>query len=290
MKMASRTNCGQTEPAKEYTIDGNYVYFGYYPQTIKDDSVTIISNSPDSDGYYLGSDNERYAKVTAKPYVNSSNQTMHFSNSQQIVKDTVYYFKVEPIKWRILSNEDGTYKLLAELIIDSQMFYSAQVNRTIGGKTIYANNYEYSDIRKWLNEDFYNKAFTEIQKTFINTVLVDNSLSSTGSDNNNDYICNDTNDKVYLLSQQDVINDVYGFKTSVFEKDTLRQKSPTDYARVVGCGFEQNLDTYYWWLRTPSSANLINVATIRPDSKAYGWRGVYAEEVGVAPAITVTLN
>ena len=43
MKMASRTNCGQTEPAKEYTIDGNYVYFGYYPQTIKDDSVTIIS-------------------------------------------------------------------------------------------------------------------------------------------------------------------------------------------------------------------------------------------------------
>ncbi|MDE5548145.1 MAG: InlB B-repeat-containing protein, partial [Clostridia bacterium] len=41
----------------------NYIYMGYYPQTIKAEDVTV-SEVTDSDGYYGGSDGERYAKVT----------------------------------------------------------------------------------------------------------------------------------------------------------------------------------------------------------------------------------
>ena len=50
------------------------------------------------------------------------------------------------------------------------------------------------------------------------------------------------------------------------------------------------MDTYYWWLRTPSSAQVINVVTIRPNGAAYGQRGIYIGEVGVVPAITVTFD
>lgn len=78
--------------------------------------------------------------------------------------------------------------------------------------------------------------------------------------------------------------------TGAFDKDALKQKSPTDYAKAVGCGFEENMDTYHWWLRTPSSAQAINAMTIRPDGAAYGQRGIYAREVGVVPTITVTFN
>ena len=44
----------------EISADGKYVYMGEYPQTIKANNVSIVSATPDSDGYYLGSDGERY--------------------------------------------------------------------------------------------------------------------------------------------------------------------------------------------------------------------------------------
>ena len=235
------------EYMKPYEVNGSkYIYFGEYPQTLKADSVTIISDTLDSNGYYLGSDGERYAKVVAKPHLY---QTACFSNQQQIVKGTTYYFKVEPIKWKILSFIDNTtYQLMTDLIIDSQKFYSSSDARTIDGKTIYPNNYEYSDIRKWLNENFYNKAFTKALQSCIHTTLVDNSLASTG-DVSNPYICNDTYDKVYLLSCKDIKNKEYGF----IDNET-RQKQVTDYAKSLGCNI--NIDTNYYcsgiyWLRSP---------------------------------------
>lgn len=50
------------------------------------------------------------------------------------------------------------------------------------------------------------------------------------------------------------------------------------------------MNTYYWWLHTPSSTQVINVVTIKPDGAAYGRRGVYVGEVGVLPTITATFN
>ena len=269
--------------SKPFIENGNqYIYFGEYPQTLKQDSVTIISTTPDSNGYYLGSDGERYAKVDAKP----KSSPYYFSNKQQIVKGTTYYFKVESIKWRILQVNGTEYKLVTELIIDNQKFHSSTDTRTIDGKTIYANNYEHSDIRKWLNEEFYNKAFTKELQAYINTTFVDNSLASTGNASNS-YICNDTYDKVYLLSCKDVTNEEYGFTN-----DVSRQKQLTDYAKALGCYMDT--DTEYYnnggsWLRSPSiddggtARSVNNVGFIRSP-----W--VYGGSVGVSAAITISLS
>ena len=78
--------------------DGNYVYFGHFPQTIKPDDVSIVS-SKNSDGYYLGSDGELYELVVVTPY--GENYT--YSNGTSVVATTLAYFRVEPLKWRILS-------------------------------------------------------------------------------------------------------------------------------------------------------------------------------------------
>lgn len=56
------------------------------------------------------------------------------------------------------------------------MNYSFEDEREIDEKTIYPNNYEYSDMRKRLNKGFYNKSFTEDLETYINTTEVDNSV------------------------------------------------------------------------------------------------------------------
>ena len=279
---------------KTITENGcTYVYYGEYPQTLKQDSVTIISNTPDSNGYYLGSDNERYAKVNAKPY----SSAYYFNNNQQIVKGTTYYFKVEPIKWRILQVNGTEYKLVTELIIDNQKFHSSTDTRTIDGKTIYANNYEYSDIRKWLNEDFYTKAFTKELQSIINTTLVDNSLASTGYSSNKN-ICNDTYDKVYLLSYKDVTNEEYGFTN-----DVSRQKQVTDYAKAMGCAMDTE-NKYYnngdYWLRSPSSKDNLKARIVGSDGRIFPYLGSVAgidfertinfDAIGVAPSITINLS
>ena len=175
-----------------------------------------------------------------------------FINGSTIQSHQTYYFKVEPIKWRVLEEADGTYTLLSEYIIDKQAFYPSRDNRTIGDQTIYANNYEHSTIREWLNNAFYNKAFSSQEKGSILTTLVDNSASTTLS-STNPYFSNNTRDKVYLLSYQEARSSAYGFSTSTNSSSTRRAVT-TDYARAVGA-YMNTLTSYYgngnWWLRSP---------------------------------------
>ena len=271
------------EYMKPYETNGSkYIYFGEYPQTLKDDSITITSDTPDSDGYYLGSDGARYAKVEATPY----SSAYYFNNNQQIVRGKTYYFKVEPIKWKILQVNGKEYKLVTDLIIDNQKFYSSIDYRTIDGKTIYSNNYEYSDIRKWLNKDFYNKAFTKELQSIINTTLVDNSAASTKSIYNA-YICNDTYDKVYLLSYTDITNEEYGFTN-----DASREKQLSDYAKAKGSYMSTSTDYYnngLYWLRSPDYYNDYRARSVDLDGYIPDSR-ISDVIIGVSAAITISLE
>ncbi|MBR2295872.1 MAG: hypothetical protein IKA43_00520, partial [Clostridia bacterium] len=76
------------------------ILFGTYPQTIKADNVTI-TDTTNENGYFLGNDGEWYAKVVANPH----NSSYKFSNDASVTSGSTYYFKVEPIKWRILSTD-----------------------------------------------------------------------------------------------------------------------------------------------------------------------------------------
>src|SRR5690554_4002518 len=119
-----------------FTIDNmTYVYYGTYPQTVVDDSSLISSlnslTSTNANGYYEFEGKE-YAKVVATPYLS----VYKFINGSTIQSGQTYYFKVEPIKWRVLEEADGTYTLLSEYIIDKQEFYTSLNNRTIDDKTI----------------------------------------------------------------------------------------------------------------------------------------------------------
>lgn len=137
--------------------EDNYIYFGSYPQTVKEESVTV-GEIPNENGYYMGDDGEQYAKVTATPY----RADCKFSNSEEIINGKEYYFKVEPIKWRIWFEEKANnafYKDYMYLLCDS-----------IIETRIYDDNsdyYETSVIRSWLNNQFYNIAFNSTQQKII---------------------------------------------------------------------------------------------------------------------------
>lgn len=267
--------CTECYKTTTYYRDGDYIYFGEYPQTIKANSVTITSTQ-DSRGYYLGSDGFYYAKVMADPY----NSGYTFSSGASVVDGTVYYFKVKPIRWRILSESGGNALILCDSIIANKRIDNSR------------NNYKDSEIRAWLNGTFYETAFDDLQKALVNTVTVDNSVASTGY-SPNPYACENTSDKVFLLSYKEVTNADYGFSSSGHTSDTARQMTVSDYARATGA--YMSTSSYYgngcWWLRSPSYSSSSDARGVYRDGGVYDSGGsVYDTDLGVVPALQIRLR
>lgn len=233
--------------------NGEYILFGKYPQTIKADSVNIPNpDTPESNGYYLGSDNFYYAKVTATP----SGSGYKFSNDTEIVDGTDYYFKVEPIKWRILNYStlatDAYAFLLCESIIDHKSYNLDPLSIVYDSiyEHTFKNVYTESAIRVWLNNEFYNTVFDELQKELIQRIEVENDSISAGLDPNQ-FIGFNTNDKIFLPSYSEVTNEEYGFSANDQAVDGARKRSAVDFAKAIGAG----KDDINWWLRSPDNCN-----------------------------------
>ncbi len=222
-----------------------YVNLGRYPQTVVSDTSLIEALNIISETNSLG-------------YIEY--------NGEEYKKEGSNYYKVELIKWRVLESNNGTYKLVSEMLLDSQQFYTLNEERLVNGKKVYVDNYEYSNVRAWLNgydgssynvdnyinRGFIDVAFTEEERKLINTTLVDNGKSLT-LDSSNDYLCNDTNDKLYLLSIVDLTNTSYGFVSSSTAFTSTRQAKATNYAIAKGLYVDVNNGNSDWYLRSKVS-------------------------------------
>ena len=269
---------------------GKYVTYGEYPQTLKDPSVSVDATA-DSDGYYAGNDGARYAKVTATPYEWYPGFKIKFSNGDIVTADTVYYFKVEPIRWRVLAQSDGSSMLFCDNIIANGAYYRNEEERTIDGDTVFASNYMHSDIRAWLNGTFYATAFSSSLQQNIKTTTVDNSASTTGYSENS-YVCANTQDKIFLLSNREVYDTEYGFISDGTEADAARQLIVSDYARATGA-FASDSILYAgcgtWWLRSPIWDSAIQADCGTPSGMVGGSKINYTAG-GIAPAMWVATS
>ena len=303
-----------------YSRNGNKIIFGSYPQSEVTDGVlksaldgmagTLPTSSNvhswTSYGYYINGKKEnfmwykdvsyngdRYRGVYFTSYrpfstMGSSSSDIACQKENGYILNNIYWFKYEPISWTILS-EDTTNKtalVLCDMIIDSQEYYiSDSEMRTIDGKTVYPNNYAYSTIRNWLNEAFYNTAFIELQKQIICTTTVYNNAESTGYSNT--YACENTEDKIFLLSAQEVTNTVYGFVGNPSSYDIARKMKVTDYAQVQGVDtiIDEKGD---WWLRSPNRRYQSYARLIDEEGCLYG-TNVASTNKGVVPALQIKL-
>ena len=295
------TTCGENQGDVAYVrcdkdgtpnANGEYLLFGEYPQTIKADDVTI-TNTTDTHGYYLGNDGYYYARITAIPF--ESGYT--FSTGATVTSGMVYYFKVEPIRWRILSEGNGEAFILCDSIIANvayqpDYYMSGNYYYTIANgapEGTYANNYKHSNIRKWLNSTFYETAFSEFAKSIILITQVDNSLASNG-DTSNPYMCENTNDKIFLLSCAEATNNANGFKASNVY-NTAREMLTSDYSRATGTCMSIHSDYYgngYWWLRSPYE-NIPYYAHLVISNGKNSYIHIDNDFCGVVPALRITL-
>lgn len=286
---------------------GDFVLFGSYPQTIKASDVTIDETDVDSKGYFLGSDEERYGKKNGNAY----RENYTFTDGTALDFSTYYYFKVEPIKWRIGKESNGQAIIASENILTAYIpcYQVFDGERTVDGETVYANNYEYSHIRAFLNSydgreynvsdysyhtadykyyqnnGFYYQAFSTEEKNYILTTTVDN-RSITTDNSPNKYACNNTEDKIFALGYKEAVS--YNQLTT-----TSGAKLVTDYARANSAFYStssSSLGKGRWWLRSPSSGGSDVMWGVNESGKRFGEYDVDDCSIGIAPALTLNLG
>ena len=189
-------------------------------------------------------------------------ETIEFGNYPQDKDGTE-----KPIEWIVMKNEGNQVLLLSKYVLDVKPY-----NEEWEGVT-----WQTSDIRQWLNNEFYTTAFNKTEKAKIQTSLIkneDNSEYGTSGEN-------DTEDKVFLLSEKEA--------ETLFLNDEERIAKATEYAEKSGVYVNEE-KAAWWWLRSPGDdsdyAAVVN---------SYGWFDWYGDSVssnddGVRPALHLNLQ
>lgn len=300
---------------------GDIITFGSYPQSKVTDSDLIAKIEAAGENetwvdynYYTGSGNwddgnmkpvddmmlykdiqyngNKYRAVKINQYrplttgwLSTSDKTYQDDNGYYT--GNTYYFKYEPLTWHVLDASTGL--VVCDSIIDSQPYnnYILHADDEYWGdsnKKYFACNWEYSSLRKWLNNEFYNTAFSKVQQDRIKEITRENKST---------YDSNSTSDKITLLSYDDVLNKNYGFDPSSEAYDTARQRKGTDYAKCQGLYVYTSYSDFKgnsWWWLIGSPYYSFSVSSVYGDGQASRDCTVGETEGGVLPALNLTLS
>ena len=250
--------------------NGNKVTFGSYPQSKVDDS-TLSAELSGLATEWISSKGLWYSDVEL--------DGTKFRGVKTTQSGVASWFKYESVIWTILEENDGKAFVLCDMIIDAMAYDDNN------------NNYENSTIRAWLNDEFINTAFSELEQEFILTTLVKNDKESTGYANPR-FSGENTLDKIFLLSRVEV--KAYGFNSDGSVQDSTRKKQATAYAISQINGVYDATSGAWWWLRTPAPHA---TDTVRADlAHTIKVNGTINNSVvstatgGVLPAMWITFN
>ena len=189
-------------------------------------------------------------------------KTIEFGNYPQDKDGTE-----KPIEWIVMKNEGNQVLLLSKYVLDAKPYN----NEEWGDVT-----WETSDIRQWLNNEFYTTAFNKAEKAKIQTSLTkneDNSKYGTSGGN-------DTEDKVFLLSEKEA--------ETLFSNDDERIAKVTGYAEKSGVYVNEE-KVAWWWLRSPGRYSS-SAAVVGSDGWVYGDGSIVSGAYdGVRPALHLNI-
>lgn len=177
-----------------------------------------------------------------------------------------------PIEWIVLARDGDEALVISRYALEAVPYNTEYTDVT----------WETCSLRTWLNNDFYNKAFSAEEKESI-------VLSKVTADKNPEYSTNpgnDTNDNVFLLSITE--------ENKYFKDDASRMCAPTDYAVKKGA---YTISQYkadgrascWWWLRSSGRSN--SDAAIVNNAGSVSTRGsfVFNRDNCVRPCVWVRI-
>ena len=197
-----------------------------------------------------------------------------------------------PIQWNILHNSGKELLILSKYILDCRRYHGARVDIT----------WAECDLRKWLNDGFYQTAFHPVERE---AILISHCRNNGGDSPN-------TDDRIFLLSAEEARE--FTCKGTCHSAAASRQTVGTEFAKkkkTDGCKlYEYNkrgtadyitesghvVGCSWWWLRTQGQkavtecgSEKINDATraffvgTHSSIRSYGW--VNLSGYGVRPAL-----
>ena len=330
---------------------GDTVLFGAYPQSLvseEDAALPFLRAEEDlsagwvSYGYYSGGKAEDYmlykdvtlegrrfrgVYMTAyRPYYTGleAGEEASYIDDSGFELGKVYWFEHRPILWNVLEYRDGSLLLNAKYCLDAQPFQDLyEGNRSkmvIPGTDILVNDWEACSVRAFLNGLWKETAFSKEEQGMLQTVLLNNRTTGYAPNAKFQITQNDTEDQVFLLSYEDVMNSEYGYpeKTSFdleangdnineVQQALIRRRSYTDYAAIQGCRpstqgvTAEDEPACYYMLRSAGSVkfSIAGVSkygsasysgSINPTSKSSQDGLAFNGDFGLLPAIYVKVG
>lgn len=177
-----------------------------------------------------------------------------------------YYFdnekQLQPINWIVLKIKYGKALLISCNILDGKPFNTDAST----------NLWKDCSLRKWMNHEFYDAAFSEEEKEYVLPTM--NFTERSGK----------TTDHVFLLSREDAQN--------YFSSNSSRCCKATDFAKFNDVYPSVNPNycgNSWWWLRT-SSNNPKHACFIGYDGSLRNYTYVADDSVGIRPAIYIPVD
>lgn len=155
------------------------------------------------------------------------------------IKDKIKFGKYD---WIVLDIQDDKALLLTEAMIEQRSYHNEK------GDVTWAD----SEIRKYLNHEFYNNFTKEEQDKIVsvfNKNLDNQWYGSLGGE--------DTEDRVFLLSIEDVVCKYFGDSSELLYHPGKNQRywfQRKDVNNVLR-GTHYDYYRWWWWLRSPGRTN-----------------------------------
>jgi len=261
--------------------EGKKATFGRYPSTYVGEELnaTLEANKDNLfifESWYVYNGELYFRNVAPTP----RDFKVYFSDGTRVVTNSVYWFKVEPLTWTVLnvSEANTAYNIdasnnerlfVCDSLIEFGYYYINQLDRTINETTVYANNYEYSNLRAFLNgydgseynvTDYTNTGF--LQKAFVDTAHIKTTTVVNSVHSESDvqpYLCSDTIDKVFAPSYNDIFKGIINDSLQNANFGGYRPvATASDYLRCSGIE-----DDYFYSLRSPFDSKKYSVAKSR---------------------------
>ena len=198
---------------------------------------------------------------------------------------------IQPIEWQVLAKEENKMLLISKYALESKCFDNDWVK-----------NWKKSEIRQWLNGEFYNKAFNKNEKKYIrnSTISMNEKIDIYDFDENekkfiristiyrykevgfleNLFGKQKCNDKVFLLNNEEI--------KKYFANYDERKCKATEYAKANGAYVDDDNSYSWWWLRSPQLDYNFNVYNI----SSYGcwdYNCIYFNSLLFRPALWINI-
>ena len=188
----------------------------------------------------------------------------------------------EPVSWTVIRQDVGKALVLSEKILEF-MCFEAGTEENKYPRALYKD----SDLREFLNGDFYNGAFTADERSMIQT----SKIVTEYKDEHYNELTYETEDKVFPLSRDEAARYVCGMGTNVYGLPTAYVDGEHPYSSSSISGVDGIEKVMTWWLRDMSGEPSKEAAVIyASETQKYTNDLEVYKEAGVRPAMWIVYN